>query len=127
MREIRLVSTYLSAAVVFTLLLTNHSIGWLTILRWIVEASFVPFNYLIIFLAVCLDSWDGSYLVDPDPSVASRFPYIIKGTLFLWMRYTEFYLSSPLNDFHTIIFYYFCDTSHIFRAPADHPLRRLLD
>ena len=124
--EVRLVSTYLSAVVVFTLLFTNHSIGWLTILRWMIEASFMPFTFFNIFLAVYIGTWNGSYLVDPDSSIASRFPYMLKGTLFLWMRYTEFYPSSPLNDYHTIIFYYYCDTTQFSRAPADHPLRRLL-
>ena len=124
--EVRLTSMYLSTVVVFTLLFTDQAIGWLTILRSMIEASFVPFTFVNVALAIHLDVWNGSYLVDSESSVASRFRYMLKGTLFLWMRYTELYPSSPLNDYHTFFFYYYCDPSHFSRVPANHRLRRLL-
>ena len=62
--EVRVVSTYLSAVVGFTLLLTNHSIGWLTILRWMIEASFVlsP-SSMSFFLFISMLGMDPIWLI----------------------------------------------------------------
>ena len=124
--ELQLIFTYVSLAFVFTLMMNNHSVRWRTIFYWMIEASYVPHIFFFIFLSAYLDVWNAPYVIEFDSILTSPFGYMLKVTLFVWMRYVELYPSSRLNDYQTYFFYYYCDTSHIHHIPNDHLLRRWL-
>ena len=126
--EVQLISVYVSLAFLFRrMMMSNPSVHWVIISRWMIESSFLPYTLCHVVFLVYVEDWDGSYSIESGCSVTSFFfTFILKGTLFLWMRYTEFYPSSRLNDCQTFIFYYYCGRSNTFHVPNNHLLRGLL-
>lgn len=124
--EVQLMIIYVSAVFVFTLLMTNRSVHWLTIFRWMIEASYIPHILVMIFFNVCLEIGNELDLIEFDSIFASPFGYMLKGSLFVWMRYSELRPSSRLNDYQTYFFYSYCDTLNTHHVPDDHLLRRWL-
>ena len=66
------------------------------------------------------------YLIDFDISRVATMNHMIKGTLFVWMRYAEGYPSSKLDDYQTFFYSEFCHEFDLHRIPDDHRLRRLM-
>jgi hypothetical protein len=129
--EIRVTLIYVSAAIVFTLLMTNDSIHRLTIFRWMIEASCIPLMYFCdvvrCYCEACflydLES-DGSLFFYSEARATSLFGLMLRVTLFVLMRYTQLYRSSTLNDYQTYVFHSYCDTFNHHHVPADHRFRR---
>lgn len=119
--EIRLTFTYVSFALLFTLLVNHRPIHVIKIFHWLIEATLIPMTLLFI-LGVYFDRID-DYIIDLNCRLTSLLVYMLKGTLFLWMRYSEYYPSSILNDVQTLFFYAFCNKSQLHRMPVDHFLR----
>jgi hypothetical protein len=124
--EVRLIFIYVFAAFVFTFLMTSDSVNCLTLFRWMIEASYIPFLFFLDVLCAYFDTWVVSCFSVPEVRSASLLGFILKGSSFVWMRYTELYPSSTLNDFQTFVFYSYCGTSNHHHVPADCGLHRLL-
>ena len=119
--EARLTLTYVSVAFVFTWLMNNRSIHWNEICRWFIEASMIPFTLMTI-AGVHLGIGD-EYFLDYDLPLISQAVYMMKGILFIMLRYAEIHPSSTINDHQTYIFYYICDKSEFHHMPDHHSLR----
>ena len=124
--DVQLMFIYVSLAFVFTLMINYHSINWRTIFYWMIEASFVPHIFVVAFCSAYMHVLDEIPALEFDLKVLASFIYMLKASLFVWMRYVELYPSSRLNDYQTYFFYYYCDTSHTHHIPHDHLRRRWL-
>ena len=124
LHEIRLMSIYVSFALIFTLFTNHGSIQLIRIVYWLIEASSAPLTLISIFSAY----WNSidEYLIDYSCPLPCLWLSMLKGTVFVWMRYTEWCPSSILNDFQTFVFYYFCNPSKLHQMPNNHFLRRFL-
>lgn len=123
--EIRLLCIYVSAAFLFTILMDDRSIQLITICRWLIEASLLPSTFLLIVAVYFLD--ENQCLLDLYEKPVLQLVYMIKGTLFVWMRYVEQHPSSKLNDYQTVYFYCFCNKFKLHQVPDHHLLRRFID
>ena len=126
LHEVQLMIVYVAAVFVFTLMMNNRSVHWITIFRWMIEASYIPHIFVFLFVSDYLGIGDEFYSVEFDIVFASPLSYMLKGSLFVWMRYTELYPSSRLNDYQTYFFYYHCNALNYHHIPDDHLLRRWL-
>lgn len=122
--EVRLIFTYVSVAFIFTCLMKKQSIHWNEICRWFIEASMVPYT-LITIAGVHLGIGD-QYFCHDDLTFISPVIYMMKGILFITVRYAELYPSSIVNDYQTFIFYYLCNKSGFHHMPDHHNLRKFL-
>jgi hypothetical protein len=124
LREIHLILVYLCVAFVFTSLISHRTVNWITVARWCIEAAWIP--HIALTLIGTYANLSCHHLIDFDMPYAATMIYLIKGTLFVWMRYAEWYPSSELNDFQTFFFYEFCNELGLHRIPDDHYLRRFM-
>ena len=124
MIELRQMLIYFSLAFVFTWWRDPGTITWILILRWCIEASWMPHLVMGVF-GVYIDASTDYLSYFDDPSM-STILFMSKSCLFMWMRYIELYPSSNLNDYLTVFFYKFCDKSHLHHIPDRHRLRHLL-
>lgn len=118
--EIRLLCVYVSIAFLFTKLMSYRSIQLITICRWLIEASMIPNTIILIVGIYILD--ENQCLMDFNAKPLPKLVYMIKGTLFLLIRYIELHPSSPLNDLQTIYFYCFCNQVKLHQVPDHHRL-----
>jgi hypothetical protein len=123
--EVRLMFTYVSVAFALTWLMSNRSIHWMTISRWFIEASLIPYT-LITIVAVYLNFQSVYFFFDFDLPLFSPYIYTMKGTLFVLLRYAELHPSSRLNNYQLFVLYQFCHKSDIHRIPRQYGLRQLM-
>ena len=122
--EVFLILIYLCLAFFFTWLTSHRTVNSITVARWFIEAAWTPHIFVTVigtYTDLCY-----YYLVDFDIPYATTMIYLVKGTVFVWMRYAEWNPSSELNDYQTFFFYEFCNELGFHRIPDDHRLRRLL-
>lgn len=125
LHEIRLTCIYVSFALFYALLTNHASIHLIRFFYWLIEASFVPFTWVNI-VCVYIYMHDG-YLFDFNCKLTCLWVYMLKGGVFVWIRYTEWYPSSILNDVQTFMFYHFCNQSKLHQMPNDHYFRDYMD
>ena len=70
--------------------------------------------------------WNGLYFFEDDPRVSSLVTFILKSIVFVWMRYTELYPSSTLNDDQTFVYYCYCGIFDYDHVPVGHRYYRFL-
>ena len=120
--EVQLIVIYLLTAFVFTWMADKtRPIDWFTIFRWLIEASLAPYTTVYI-IGVDLDLWD-SYSVDFTLHWISSLIYMMKGSLFVWMRYVELHPSSTLNKYQRFFSYRLCNEFGLHHVPDNHLLR----
>ena len=71
--------------------------------------------------------WNGLYFFETDPRVSSLATFIFKAIVFVWMRYTELYPSSALNDHQTLIYYWYCGIFDRDHLPVGHRHYRFVE
>ena len=120
LQELRLISVYIYLAMAVTLAMGNHSLHWITIFRWTIEASNAPYTFFKIVFSMYHSYWNGLYFFEADPRVSSLATFIVKAIVFVWMRYTEFYPSSTLNDYQTFVYYCYCGIFDHDHVPVGH-------
>jgi hypothetical protein len=104
-------------------LIKGNSIQWISMTRWLIEASYIP-TLIASALIECYIFPGREYLIDNDP----RLTYIIvvypsKAVLFLIMRYIEIYPLSTINHYQIMHFYSLCNTSHFHWICVDYHLQ----
>ena len=104
--EIRLIFIYVCTAYGLTRLMNDRFIHWMTIFRWSVEASLIPFTFVTI-LTVYFEVRT-VYLYEVDLTLISPVIYTIKGASCLFLRYAEWYSHSMFNDRQILILHRFC-------------------
>ena len=124
LREVHLILVYVCVAFVFTSLMCDRIVDRITIARWCIEAAWTP-HIFVTLIGTYLDLFY-HHLIDFDFPYATTRIYLVKGTLFVWMRYAEWNPSSELNDFQTVFFYEFCNELGLHRVPDDHRLCRFM-
>ena len=122
--EVRLVLIYISLAFVFTLCMGHGSINRIKIIHWGIEASWTPHALSGVIGVYSNQSY--TCLLGFENPLFKRMIYMTKGCLFIWMRYTEWYPSSKLNDYLTFFFYMCCNEFDLYRRPDDHLLARAI-
>ena len=126
LHELQLISGYIYLAMAFSLTIGNQSLHWITIFRWTIEASNAPYTCFMVVLSMYHGCWNGLYFFENDPRVSSLTTFIVKGIVFVWMRYTELYHSSALNDYQTLVYYVYCGTFDYDHVPVGHRYYRFL-
>ena len=123
-REVQLILVYLCLAFVFTWLTSHRKVNWITLARWLIEAAWTP-HIILTLVSTYADMIYNRLITFDMPDIATTI-YLIKGTVFVWMRYAEWNPSAELNDFQTFFFYQFCNELGLHRRPYDHRLRRFM-
>ena len=124
LHDIRLMSMYVSFTLIFTLFTNHGSVQLIRIPYWLIEASSAPLILISIFSAYW--NYIFEYSVDYSCPLPCLWLSMLRGTVFVWMRYTEWGPSSILNDFQAFVFYYFCNPSKLHQMPNNHFLHRFL-
>lgn len=115
---------YIFVAFFFTCLVDNRAIEPVTIARWLIEASWMP--YTLLTMSFIYANFSAESLVVIDLPFTPPLRHMIKVNLFVWMRYTELHPSSKLNDIRTLFFYIFCDNFRLHQMPDSHWLRQFI-
>ena len=106
--EGKLILFYTVVSLIFELIKGN-SIRWMSMVRWLSEASFFPTMVIVrVFNSYIFP--DQEDLLDEDPRSIYTIVYLSKAILFVIMRYVEIYPHSTLNDDYISVFYWFCRT-----------------
>ena len=96
LHEIRLMIIYVFFAAIFTSFTNHGSIHLIRIVYWLIEACSVPLTSIAILDVYC--NYTDEYGIYFSCPLTRLWLDMLEGTLFLWMRYTERYPSSILND-----------------------------
>ena len=122
--EVRLMFTYVFVAFIFTWLMNKQSIHWNEICRWFIEASTMPYT-LPTIAGIHLVIGD-QYFCHDDLTFISSIIYMMKGILFIMVRYAELHTSSRINHCHTYFFYFMCNKFEFHHMPDHQSLRQFL-
>ena len=108
--ELKVIFVYILACSTLELLKKN-SIGWISMIRWLIEASYIP-TVIPIVLIECYMFAGRDCLLDSDPRlIYCIIVYPSKAILFLLMRYNEIFPLSTITDYQILSFYSICNTS----------------
>ena len=104
--------------------LDHRSIHFITVCRWLIEASLIPCTLMNAFAVYF--NFEDEYIIDFNVDFIPLVVYMTKGALFVSMRYAELHSSSVLNDYQTYFFYFFCNRSELHQTPDHHRWRRMM-
>ena len=105
--EVKLIVFYVSASSIFELIKGN-SLRWISLARWLIEASSIPVIILlaviesVLFLARGVFADDGLWMT-------YMWVYVSKFILWIIMRYIEIYPSSTIKNYSILRFSHFCN------------------
>jgi len=106
-KEMKLIFVYLYIAFLYTwldLVNSNYTLTYLNFLRWLIEASSLPYVLTITLFGyfLCIENFPGAYHLFYAPSIITKVP------LFILMRYAEIQSDVFLNNFQIFLFNRFC-------------------
>lgn len=93
--------------------------------RWIIEMFCCPWTLIMDNGLVGSQLMVGNS-IQGDLTIVISTWRLHKLSQLVWMRYTELFPSSQLNDLQTLIFYRLCSASAGHQIPEDHPMKSLL-
>ena len=108
--ELKLIFVYTLACSTLELLKGN-SIRWISMARWLIEASYIP-TLIPTVMIECYIFAERDRFIDTNPRLTYVFiVYPSKAILFLLMRYNEIYPLSTITHYQILFFYFICNTS----------------
>lgn len=122
LHEIKWIIFYVFAAVPFKLVTESGPIRSMTLACWLIEAFFLPDAIYSAAVGSYLN-WQPDHFYTNDRELRSMYILLIRGPVFLVMRYAEMHPSSAINDYKTFFFYFLCDTPGLHHIPEKHRLR----
>ena len=123
--EVKLILFYVSGCFLVQVIIRTHSIRWMSLARWLIEATFAPVLIGTPVLATYFNQCE-DYLLENDSQAMFTMAYRVKTILFVLMRYFKMHPSLGLHVYQTVFFYHFCDALQLEEIFNDRHLRCLL-
>jgi hypothetical protein len=106
-KEMKLIFIYAYIAFLYTwldLVNSKYTLTYLNFLRWLIEASLLPYVLTITLFGyfLCIENFPGTYHLFYAPSIITKVP------LFILMRYAEIQSDVFLNRLQILLFNAFC-------------------